>query len=203
MSLLGTAMAYGLGLALGFAPQMAAWTVLFGAPLAVPQGGSFFTWNDPHWLDVLVSTRNGLFTWTPITLPAVAGLLLLVRRHPRWALVALLAVGLQVLVNGLLADWWAGAAFGARRFSGAAVFLALGLGWFVTVLWPRRRRLALALVAVLIVLNGLLMVQYSAFLKGWTHMDTYPTLRQLTIERFTWPVERVVKWSSGQVTSDV
>ncbi|MCC6630336.1 MAG: hypothetical protein IT340_23380 [Chloroflexi bacterium] len=179
--------AYSLGLALGFLPQMAAWQVLFGAPLAVPQGGAFFTWQEPHWLEVLLSPRNGLFTWTPVALLGIVGLALLLRHTPRWALVGLAAVALQVLVNGLLLDWWAGAAFGARRFIGGAVFLALGLGWLAALLWPARRRLAIGLVAVLIALNGLLVAQYSAFLKGWTPMDTYPTARQLTLDRFTWP----------------
>jgi hypothetical protein len=190
-SALGTfnsVLAYVLGLVLGFLPQMIAWTVLYGAPLAVPQGGSFFTWDDPHWLDVLVSTRNGLFTWTPVALLGVAGLLALLRRYPRWALVGLLAVVLQIAINGLVADWWGGAAFGARRFIGLSPFLALGLGWLVSLLWPARRRLALAVIAILIALNGLLMLQYSAALKGWTRLDAYPTLRQMTIERFTWPL---------------
>jgi hypothetical protein len=188
---------YGLGLALGFLPQMAAWQVLFGAPLAAPQGASFFTWTDPHWLEVLLSPRNGLFTWTPVALLGVVGLALLTRHTPRWALVGLAAVALQVLVNGLLLDWWAGAAFGARRFIGGAVFLALGLGWLAALLWPARRWLAIGVVAVLIVLNGLLVGQYSAFLKGWTHMDTYPTLRQLTIDRFTWPFALLGRGPSG------
>jgi hypothetical protein len=186
-------LAYGLGLALGFAPQMAAWQVLFGAPLAVPQGGSFFTWSDPHWLEVLVSTRNGLFTWTPVALLGVVGLLLLLPRAPRWAVVGLAAVAMQVAVNGLLFDWWAGAAFGARRFIGGSVFLALGVGWLAALLWPARRRLALGVAALLIVLNGLLVVQYSAFLKGWARMDQYPTLAQMTIERVTWPLTYLMR----------
>jgi hypothetical protein len=194
--------AYGLGLLLGFAPQMAAWMVLFGAPLAVPQTGYFFTWREPHWLDVLLSTRNGLFTWTPVALFGVAGLLALLRAQPRLAAVALAALLSQVLANGLVADWWGGAAFGARRFSGAAVFLALGVGWLATLLWPARRRLALGAIALLIVLNGLLMVQYSAFLRGWTTLDTYPTLRQLTVERFTWPLDLARRSRAEAASSD-
>jgi hypothetical protein len=190
---LAAPLAYGLGLALGFAPQLAAWQALFGAPLAVPQGAAFFTWHDPHWLDVLFSTRNGLVTWTPVAGFGVVGLLLLLGRAPRWAAVALAAIAMQVAVNGLLLDWWAGAAFGARRFSGGAVFLALGYGWLAARLWPARRRLALGITALLIVLNGLLVVQYSAFLKGWTQMDQYPTLAQMTVERVTWPFSYLLR----------
>jgi hypothetical protein len=190
---LAAPLAYGLGLALGFAPQLAAWQVLFGAPLAVPQGATFFTWHDPHWLDVLFSTRNGLVTWTPVAGFGVVGLLLLLGRAPRWAAVALAAIAMQVAVNGLLLDWWAGAAFGARRFSGGAVFLALGYGWLAARLWPARRRLALGVTALLIVLNGLLVVQYSAFLKGWTQLDPYPTLAQMTVERVTWPFSYLLR----------
>jgi hypothetical protein len=182
-----TPVTYGLGLVIGFAPQLIAWQILFGSPLAVPQGASFFTWHDPHWFEVLFSTRSGLFIWTPVALLGVLGLLLLVRHAPRWAVVALVAVALQVALNGLVSDWWSGAAFGARRFIGGAVFLALGLGWLTALLWPRRRWLAIGTVGLLIALNGLLVGQYSAFLKGWTPLDQYPTVRQLTLDRFTWP----------------
>jgi hypothetical protein len=184
----GRPLLYAAGLAVGFTPQMIVWTVLFGAPLAVPQGGGFFTWDDPHWLDVLFSTRNGLFTWTPIALAGVVGLVALLWRHPRWAVVGLAALGLQVVINGVAFDWWGGAAFGARRFIGASPFLALGVAWLAALLWPSRRRLVLAVLALVVGLNGLLVAQYSAYLRGWTHIDTVPTIGQLTLERFTWPL---------------
>lgn len=181
-------LAYGAGLLIGFLPQMAAWQVLFGSPLAVPQTGYFFTWANPHWVDVLISTRNGLFTWTPVALLGTVGLLVLLPIQPRWALVGLVGLLLQVGLNGVLQDWWGGAAFGARRFLGLSVFLALGVGWLIAWLGQGRQRLAIAIVALLIGLNGLLILQYTAFLRGLTHLDEYPTVSQLVLERFTWPI---------------
>jgi hypothetical protein len=187
--LLAAPLLYGLGLVLGFSPQLVAWTILFGQPLAVPQTGAFFTWGQPHWLEVLISPRNGLFSWTPVALLAVVGLVGLLRQQPRWAVMGLLAIVLQVAINGLLFDWWGGAAFGARRFLGTAVFQAAGLGWLAAQLWPARRRLTLWLLLLVIGLNGLLMLQYTAALRGWTRLDPVPTLGQLTVERFTWPLD--------------
>ena len=99
-----------------FAPQMAVWTVLYGQPLAIPQGPGFMQWASPHPFLVLFSDNHGLFTWAPLLLLSAAGLWTFLRRETS----ALAAIGLVVLLswyaNAAAADWWAGEAFGARRF---------------------------------------------------------------------------------------
>jgi len=57
-----------------FFPQMIAWKILYGSFVTVPQGAGFVSWFRPALFDVLLSSRHGLFTWTPVILLAVIGL---------------------------------------------------------------------------------------------------------------------------------
>ena len=64
-----------------------------------------------------------------------------------------IAFVVQVLVVGSYATWWGGASFGARRFLNCTPLFALGLAALFAWLPARRRRLAAAVVAVLILWN--------------------------------------------------
>jgi hypothetical protein len=117
-------------------PQLVVWKVLYGSFFRVPAGPGLRPWapglgwfdpRSPRLLDVLIASDHGLFTWTPVMVLGVVGLVLALRR---WT--ALAAGGLMVLlatawVTGAMADWWGSDAFGARRFDVAAPFMAVGL----------------------------------------------------------------------------
>ncbi len=192
----GCALAYGIAAVAVFTPQMAAWYVNFGRLIAVPQGSDFFSLTQPGLWNVLFSTRHGLFTWTPAVLVGLLGLLPLARRAPRPAITGAVAFVLLWYVNGTVRDWWGGEAFGARRFLSLVPFLTLGtaaaLDWFAARV---RRETASTLVAVpalvvvLIALNLLFLGQYVAFLHGVGHLSTYPTARQLLLDRFIVPFQ--------------
>ncbi len=134
-----------------FAPQMLVWQRLYGSPLTMPQGGGFVDWSSPNVLNTLFSADHGLFTWTPLTLAGLLGLLALLRRDAALAAGALLAFGATAWVNGGVDDWAAGEAFGARRYDVVLPFLGLGLGQAVR--WgeacARRRPLAAPALVVL------------------------------------------------------
>jgi len=186
----GCALAYGVAAVAVFSPQMAAWYVNFGSLIAVPQGSDFFSLTQPGLWNVLFSTRHGLFTWTPAVLVGLLGLLPLTRRAPRPAITGIVAFALLWYVNGTVRDWWGGEAFGARRFLSLVPFLVLGttaaLDWLAA---RTRREAAGALVAVFVVLNLLFLGQYVAFLHGVGHLATYPTARQLLLDRFIVPFQ--------------
>jgi hypothetical protein len=118
------------GMLLFAAPQLYAWQVFHGRPwvrypehyVGVPLHGLLAT---------LVSDRHGLFVWTPITVLAVTGLLLLLRRRRELAVVALSSLALLVLANCTARDWWGGAAFGMRRLVSATPLFVLGLAVFL------------------------------------------------------------------------
>ena len=108
-----------------FCPQIIAWACLYGAPFTVPQGPGFMRWDSPAIVDVLFSSRNGLFPWAPLYLPMLLGLYYL-RPRRRIAIALLAGFGLQVVVNGAAWDWWGGGSYGGRRFDSAYVVFAVG-----------------------------------------------------------------------------
>jgi len=118
----------GAGLAvLAFAPQMIAWRLSYGSFLTMPQGRGFLDWSAPHLVDVLVSADHGLLTWSPVALVGVVGLLGGLRSDPLLHGGALAVFFATAWVNGGVADWAAGDAYGARRFDLAFPLVALGL----------------------------------------------------------------------------
>lgn len=123
-TLAGTMLA--LGAAVGFAPQMLAWHAIYGHWLARSPVGPVLYWFHPQIVDVLWSSRNGLFAWSPVFIPAVVGLVALTRRQPLVAWSGLGIFAVMTWVNGAVDDWWGGAGFGMRRFDSLVPFAALG-----------------------------------------------------------------------------
>lgn len=148
-----------------FWPQMGVWYVLNGSPFLsgyLLKGDQGFVWGAPRLLEVLFSTRHGLFLWHPVLLFAVAGLALLARRNP--AIGGLLLAGFagQTYVIASWSAWWQGDSFGGRMFMASLPLFAIGLAAFL-----QRARLrggwataSLAAIALLIVWNALFMAQY-------------------------------------------
>jgi hypothetical protein len=116
---------------------------LYGAPFAVPQGAGFLSPTKPHMVEVLFSLRNGLFSHHPVLLVGAVGflgfLVYLYRTGKRQELVffsvMLIAFGLQVYVNSIVSDWWAGDSFGQRRLVSSLPLFAFGLAYVIQ--WGR------------------------------------------------------------------
>jgi hypothetical protein len=189
----------GLSAALVFAPQLLAWQALYGRPLLMPQGAGFMQWTSPAIASVLFSLKRGLFSWTPALLPAVAGLPLLIRRDRLvgWAAVAVLAA--SVYVNAAVRDWWAGEAFGARRFVGDSVFFALGLSALMALpQCARRPAMVRWASAAAIAYNVLFLFQYQLFMRGMRDLVPYPeTARQVFLDRLWLPWQLLWRWLAG------
>ena len=171
-----------------FVPQMLVWTVLYGSPLLVPQGSGFMRWTDPQLAAVLFSSFRGLFTWTPVLLVATVGLGSLGRERRHLAIVLVAIVALSWYVNASVADWWAGEAFGARRFVSCFPIFVVGCG-AIMERWRDRPMTLVAGVVLVVLLNGLLLFQYQLFLKGWRDIAPYPDNPwSLWVERFLVPM---------------
>ena len=181
------------------APQFLAWQAIYGTPLVMPQGAGFMVWTSPAILGVLFSLKRGLFSWTPALLPAVAGLPLVIRRDrlAGWSIVLVLA--LSVYVNGAVQDWWAGEAFGARRFIGDGVFFALGLSAVMALPQVARRPGIVQWISVAaIAYNVLFLFQYQLFMRGMRDLVPYPeTARQIFVDRLWLPFQLLLRWVSG------
>jgi hypothetical protein len=155
-----------------FSPQMLVWNALYGSWLTMPQGPAFMRWSSPHLADVLFSDNHGLFTWTPLIALASAGLGTFAWTHKRAALPIAWIVLTAWYVNAAVADWWAGEAFGARRFLSLYPWFVLGLATWIGAARARSGRMAVA--TVIVALTWLLLFQYWLFLKGFTAVAPYP-----------------------------
>lgn len=178
-----------------FSPQMAVWHVIYGQPLAIPQGPSFMQWTSPHPIAVLFSDNHGLFSWAPVLLLSCAGLFAAARREPAWRLPLAVVLLVSWYVNAAVADWWAGEAYGARRFLSLFPLFALGLSVWVAraAAWTRLWLVRGGTVGTFIVLNGLLLLQYQLFMKGLRDIAPYPAGLALWLDRFVVPF-RLLRW---------
>lgn len=160
------ALARGAALALAalvaLTPQLLVYRALtgrFGPSRLVTRKVSYLS---PHFFEVLFDPAHGLYAWTPLLLPATAGLLLaLWWRRDLVTFLFALGLLLQVWINGALASWTQAGAFGSRRFVAATPLFAWGLAALVDAAWPRLGRVPVAAaVALFAWWNVSLMVQF-------------------------------------------
>jgi hypothetical protein len=133
-----------------FLPQLVAWNSIYGSPIAVSPLSPKMLWLSPDPVRMLWSSRNGLFSTSPVTYLAALGLVAFAVRDRAFGRLALVVFVLAVYVNASVEDWWGGVAFGARRFDGTVPLLAVGLAAATDGLrrWVATRPLA-AVTAVL------------------------------------------------------
>lgn len=108
-------------------PQLLAWTIIYGAPLAAPHGADYITPQGLNLWGVLFSPLYGLLPWTPAFFLGLCGLFLLPARRP-WLACCMLAACLAYIgYNASLGRWFAGGSFGMRRLTACAPLFAVGL----------------------------------------------------------------------------
>ncbi|MBX7244261.1 MAG: hypothetical protein K1X53_02110 [Candidatus Sumerlaeaceae bacterium] len=161
----------GIGLFLGFLPQMVAWKVQTGSWIANTTNYQFYLL-PPNALNVLFARRHGLFFWAPAYLIALLGLVLSLR-HYRHPAVALLAVFLGVTyMYGNWWYWWLGFSFGMRGYVDYPAIFAFGfaaaIGWIATNLGRRAILIAWEVTALFFIINVHLLI---AFTGGVTYVD--------------------------------
>ena len=125
-----------------------------------------------HLLDALTHPHHGLLPWSPVVLPALVGLIPLIRRDPALGLGAAALFSVQLVLNGTNFDqaldayhgtrhWAGGGSFGARKFLNLLPILALGLGALASACGGRRSRILLAVWCGLAALWSLALVGLS------------------------------------------
>lgn len=174
------------GALVGILPQLVAWTVIFGSPVLVPQGTGFMHWTSPSLFAVLFSS-HGLVSWTPVVALALVGCAMLFRVNRLTGTVVVVILAFEWYSNAAVADWWAGEAFGARRFVSCLPLFVLGLAALFDRMRQRPHWVPMFTVIVLGA-NLLLLVQYQAFLKGLRDIAPYPEgFYGLWVARFVVP----------------
>ena len=182
------------GAVVGFGPQMIVWVVLYGTPLAIPQGAGFMRWTEPALWAVLMSDNHGLFTWTPVIALSLAGLVSITRRVPLVGVAAVLVFAVSWYVNAAVADWWGGEAFGARRFLSCFPVFVLGLAAIFNRFGTRLGVIA-AVAAVFTVHTLLLLLQYQALMHGlWDVVPSPRGVDGLWLARFRAPFDLIAWW---------
>ena len=114
-------LAFLLGGALFFFPQLTAWKALYGSWFAVPRMEDVL-WLHPHLFEMLFSDFHGMISWSPLFGLGLLGLILR-PRHRVW----LIPVAIQLYVYACNLAWWSGGSFGNRRMVGCVPLLILGL----------------------------------------------------------------------------
>jgi len=122
------------GLLVGFAPQLAIDQVQFATWLPQRPPGQGLDPLHGHYLQVLFSSLDGLFIWTPAALLAAAGFWFVKDR--RLQLAAVLAFVLETLLIGSAPDT-VGAAFGSRRYLDLIPFAVVGMAGIAERPGPR------------------------------------------------------------------
>jgi hypothetical protein len=147
----------GASAVVAFLPQALAWQAIYGSPLAVSPLSPKMFWTHPQLVLALWSSRNGLFATSPVAYVAAIGLVAFAWRERRFGIRALLLFILAAYVNSVVADWWGGAAYGARRFDGTIPLLVVGMAAALDLgrSWLARRPLAgvVSAFALLVVWN--------------------------------------------------
>jgi hypothetical protein len=131
--------------ALLFAPQALVDLAQWGTLQPQRSPGQALSAFPGHYLQVLLSSHNGLFVWHPALLAAAAGYFFV--RDRRLVAAAGIAFVIETVIDGMLPDWPGGFAFGGRRFVVLTPFFVLGFAALATQLRPRLAWLATAVLA--------------------------------------------------------
>ncbi len=156
--------AFALGWIVGFAPQLVAWRIVYGAWWVDAYEGEGFTHLfTPRLFSVLFASRHGLLVWSPLLVLALAGVPTLLRRAPLWGRALLAWAALLWWANAAWEQWWLGHSFGHRGFICLFPFFAVALAAFLDGPAKRigARSLAVA-IALCVAWNGVLMLAYLA-----------------------------------------
>jgi hypothetical protein len=145
-----------------------------------------FTWLQPKVFNVLFSSFHGLFSWHPVLLLATLGLVVVARYDRRLVFGVAGVLVLNLYIISAWWAWWQGDSFGGRMFLNAGWVWIVGLAGLLHVVWqrPQWQPIVLGVSSLLIVWNGLSLVQYRL---GFVPMSEPLTWQQMTLERLVLP----------------
>ena len=151
-----------------FLPTLITKKIIYGSYFNFGYGERWFL-SSPAILKVCFSADHGLFSWTPIVIPAVIGMWLLRKRDEILGLYSIIAFAAFLYVIGCYENWDGLSSFGNRFFVSLTVLFVLGLASFLDYFpgaWNERRTwlLAQAVTIILILWNFGLIFQWGTHL---------------------------------------
>jgi len=150
----------GAGMLTAVLPQLILWKIQFGRWLTIPQGEGFMRWLEPQVLPVLFSAQHGLISWTPLLAIAFAAVVWMAVRKPSMGVPILALLLVQIYVNSVVLDWWAGWGFGGRRFLDLVPFFVFATAFLFNDLPGSVRKVVPYVVGALILWNASLLYHY-------------------------------------------
>ncbi len=183
--LLGCGLLAALAALVVFSPQLALWHHFFGNLSGMEYARVGFNWAAPDLLSTLFSPFHGLFSWHPIFLAGLAGLVLTGRRDGRLALVCLLGFVIQWYLVSSWNSYYQGDSFGGRMFSVCLPIFVLGLGEVIEALRKRGLRALVCVGAGVILSSNFFLYVYYRF--DLVLRVTPTTWYELYVRRFTFP----------------
>jgi hypothetical protein len=151
---------YVAGAGICWIPQVIEWRAIYGKYLTMPQGAGFIVFPPAFIREVLFSSRNGWFLWTPLTLIGVLGLLYGALRFTREFIPWIVVIALEVTVIGSMPTWHGYDSFSSRYLLTNSPLVGLGLFTLVCSLSPLLRRGLVAAIAACCIFTMLFAVQY-------------------------------------------
>ena len=183
------------GLVLGLVPQFIIYLALngkLGPSKVVGDKLQFFSLEVPgRLLGLLADPDHGLFWWAPVLLPALVGLILMVRRKDfRLVAVVLLAAFLaELYISASFQTWTMKGSFGPRRLIGISPAFIIGLGylgWWLSQLklgWKVSKRVLVGLAALFIIWNFGVIIQFTTLREGDSRQGLDPA--RVVTDQFT------------------
>ena len=128
-----------IGFSLPLLPQLFYLQKSFGHLISYTYTGeSFSNWMHPRLFKVWFSTNNGLFTYTPFLLLALAGIVLGIKKNKIENMFIFSAFIIVSLICASWWNWWFGCSYGARNFVEYYALFAFPAADF---LFSRRKKL--------------------------------------------------------------
>lgn len=147
---------------IAFTPQLSVWQVMIGK-IQSPylEIGKKFNWFEPKIFETLFSLNNGLFTYSPVLVLSLVGLVLYSYKQ-KIAWIGSVLFVLETYVIASWEEWHGGTAFGARMFLSLTPFFILGLGFFFEKYFKHSAKSILVIALIFTIINVL---QILIFLK--------------------------------------
>ena len=155
-----------LAAALIFSPQLTIWRCISGHWWSGPyqEIGDYFDWLHPNFFGTLFSTaQHGLFSWSPLLLPAALGLWLLAKKDRAFGVLAMVCAVLHTYIYSAWSVWWPGIGFSNRFFIELIPLLVPGLAALIEKAEEKKylsREFIIALLSFAVVWNIFLMGAY-------------------------------------------
>jgi hypothetical protein len=149
-----------------FLPTLITKKIIFGSYFNFGYAEHWY-WNSPALLKVCFSSEHGLFSWTPIIVPAVVGLFFLAKHDQNLARYLLAVFAVYLYAIGCYQDWAGIASFSNRFFVSLTPLFVLGLAASLDRFFPNSRRsliVATASLALLVLWNLGLIYQWGVHL---------------------------------------